>query len=43
MAASDAVLINEIREIKRRLDRIEKALFQLLVEKEESELISEGV
>lgn len=34
-------LVNEIREIKRKLDEIEKSLIQLLAEKEEAEVISE--
>jgi hypothetical protein len=41
MVESDTALINEIREIKRRLDKIERALIQLLAENKEAELISD--
>jgi len=36
-----SVLVNEIREMKRKLDEIEKALIRLLTEKEEAEVISQ--
>jgi len=39
--ADALALVNEIREIKRKLDEIEKSLIQLLAEKEEAEVISE--
>ena len=39
--SSDITLINEIKEIKRRLNKIEKTLIQILVEKEEVEFIPE--
>ena len=38
--ADALILVNEIREIKRKLDEIEKALILLLTEKEEAEIIS---
>jgi len=39
--ADASVLVNEIREMKRKLDEIEKALIRLLTEKEEAEVISQ--
>lgn len=36
-----SILVNEIREMKRKLDEIEKALIRLLTEKEEAEVISQ--
>ena len=39
--ADALILVNEIREMKRKLDEIEKALILLLTEKEEAETISE--
>ncbi len=39
--ADALALVNEIREMKRKLDEIEKALIQLLTEKEEAEVIPE--
>ncbi len=39
MAESEVAIIKEIREIKNRLDKIEKELIRLLAEKEEAEII----
>ena len=39
---SEVAIIKEIKEIKNRLDKIEKELTRLLAEKEEAELIPDG-
>ncbi len=39
MVESEVAIIKEIKEIKNRLDKIEKELIRLLAEKEEAEII----